>query len=206
MREPTAAKLYKEYWRLQGLDKLNTIYQETNGKTWRLWNLYKQLIKEKGMGSEKVANAVDIASNKLPHMDILYRQVKEEVENLQRIRQGLINDIEALKYKISLLDKIAFSCEQESRRTEQQIQELTVQKDRLEKWIANVSNNHKLKQLVKENVKAALSENKQVISVAFTALLQTLKSDPQIINIIYKIMTANDGEQQKDNNNDNAIK
>jgi coenzyme F420-reducing hydrogenase delta subunit len=206
LREPTAAKLYKEYWRLQGLDKLNTIYQETNGKTWRLWNLYKQLIKEKGMGSEKVANAVDIASNKLPHMDILYRQVKEEVENLQRIRQGLINDIEALKYKISLLDKIAFSCEQESRRTEQQIQELTVQKDRLEKWIANVSNNHKLKQLVKENVKAALSENKQVISVAFTALLQTLKSDPQIINIIYKIMTANDGEQQKDNNNDNAIK
>jgi archaellum component FlaC len=80
------------------LDKLNTIYQETNGKIWPLWKLYKQLIKEKGMGSEKVANAVDIASNKLPHMDILYRQVKEEVENLQRIRQGLINDIEALKY------------------------------------------------------------------------------------------------------------
>jgi hypothetical protein len=62
------------------------------------------------------------------------------------------------------------------------------------------------KQIVKENVKAALSENKELISVAFTALLQTLKSDPQMINIIYKILTANDGEQLKDNNNDNAIK
>ena len=36
------------------------------------------------------------------------------------------------------------------------------------------------------SVKAVLSENKQVISVAFTALIQTLTSDPQMINIIYK--------------------
>jgi len=42
------------------------------------------------------------------------------------------------------------------------------------------------------SVKAVLSENKQVISVAFTALIQTLTSDPQMINIIYKILTAND--------------
>lgn len=33
-----------------------------------------------------------------------------------------------------------------------------------------------------------------------------LKSDPQMINTIYKILTAKDGEQPKDNNNDNAIK
>jgi glutamate-1-semialdehyde aminotransferase len=52
----------------------------------------------------------------------------------------LVNDIEARKNKISILDKIAFSCEQECRRTEQQIQELTAQKDRLEKWITNVLN------------------------------------------------------------------
>jgi hypothetical protein len=66
-------------------------------------------------------------------------------------------------------------------------------------------NNDEIKQIVKEYVKAALSENKQVISVAFTALLQTLKSDPQIINIIYKILTANDGEKNRDDN-DNVTK
>ena len=60
---------------------------------------------------------------------------------MQRIRQGLINDIDALKYKISILDKTAFSCEQDCKRKEQQVQELTAQKDRLEKWIANISNN-----------------------------------------------------------------
>jgi uncharacterized protein (DUF3084 family) len=74
----------------------------------------------------------------------------------------LLKNIEALKYKISILDKTAFACEQDCRRKEQQLQELTDKKDRLEKLIANVLNSDnegysKLKQIVKEYVKAALS-------------------------------------------------
>jgi hypothetical protein len=38
------------------------------------------------------------------------------------------------------------------------------------------------------------------MSVAFTALHQTLKSDPKMTNIIYKILTTNYREQYKDNN------
>ena len=64
----------------------------------------------------------------------------------------------------------------------------------------------KLKQIVKESVKTTLSENKQVISLSFAALLQTLKSDPKMINIIYKILTANDSEQNKDEDNDKVTK
>ncbi len=30
LREPEATKLYREYWKLRGLDKLNTIYKETD--------------------------------------------------------------------------------------------------------------------------------------------------------------------------------
>ena len=105
----------------------------------------------------------------------------------------MVNDIEARKNKISILDKIAFSCEQECRRTEQQLQELIDKKDRIEKLIANILNNDnagysKLKQIVKENVKSFLAENKQVISVAFTALFQTLKTDPEMLNVIYNIL------------------
>ena len=43
--------------------------------------------------------AVDIAANKLPYMESLYGQLKDEVDNLQRIRQYLSNDIQALKNK-----------------------------------------------------------------------------------------------------------
>jgi hypothetical protein len=74
--------------------------------------------------------------------------------------------------------------------------------------IANILNGEvysKLRQIVKENVKSVLSDNKILISTAFTALLQTLTSDPKMINIIYKILIANDSEEHKDSNN-NAIK
>jgi len=170
------SKLYREYWDLKRLDQLIVIHKETNGKLGPFLKLYKQLIKEKHMSIEKVVNAVDIAANKLPYMESLYKQLKDEVDKLQYIRQGLLNDIAALKYKISILDKTGFSCEQESKRTEQRLQELGDKKDRLEKLIANILNGEdysKLKRIVKENVRAVLSENKKLISVSFVALLQT---------------------------------
>jgi hypothetical protein len=155
------------------------------------------------MSIEKVVNAVDIAANKLPYMESLYKQLKDEVDKLQYIRQGLLNDIAALKYKISILDKTAFSCEQDCKRKEQEIKELDDKKDRLEKFMANILNGEdysKLKQFIKENVKAVLSENKQLISISFVALIQTLKADPQMVNLIQNMPSTNDGEHTDNNN------
>jgi hypothetical protein len=139
-------------------------------------------------------------------MDSLYVQVKDEVDNMQRTRQRLVNDIQSREYKISILDKTAFSSEQECRRIKQELCELIDKKERLEKLITNILNNDnegysKLKRIVKENVKAVLAENKQVISVSFTALIQTLKSNPEMTKLIYNTPKRNDGEQHKDNNN-----
>ncbi|HEX5892349.1 MAG TPA: hypothetical protein VFY41_05760, partial [Nitrososphaeraceae archaeon] len=80
-------KLYIEYWKLRGLDKLYTIYKETNGKIWALWKLYTELIKKRGMSKEQVAKVVEIAIHKLPHMENLYQQTKDEAEKMQLITQ-----------------------------------------------------------------------------------------------------------------------
>jgi hypothetical protein len=139
-------------------------------------------------------------------METLYRQIKDEVNKLQYTRQGLVNDIEARKNKISLLDRIAFASEQDCKKKEQQIQELADKKDRLEKFIANILNGEdysKIKQIAKENVRADLSENKKLISISFVALIQTLKDDPEMIKAIYNISIVNDDEQYKDNKNNN---
>src|SRR5215211_4026155 len=39
IRQSEADKYNREYWKLKGLDKLNTLYKETNGKLWSLWKL-----------------------------------------------------------------------------------------------------------------------------------------------------------------------
>ena len=154
------------------------------------------------MNIEQVVNAVDVAIHKLPYMENLYKQVKDEVNKLQYARQSLVNDIRALEHKISILDKTAFSCEQDCKRTEQKVQEFTDKKDRIEKLIANILNGEgysKLKQIVKENVKAVLSEKRVLISISFATVIQTLEDNPQMVNLIQNITGANDDKQHKDN-------
>ncbi len=123
LREQEVTKLFMEYCKLKRLNIFNSIHKATDGKLAPFLKLYRELIKQKGMTIDQVTNAVDIAIHKLPHMESLYKQVKDEVEKLQHIKQGLLNDIDALKYKLSILDKTAFSCEQECKRTEQHLQE-----------------------------------------------------------------------------------
>ncbi len=203
-REPEVSKLHKEYWKLRGRDILNLIYKETNGKIWSFWKLYKELVKKKDMSIEQIVNVVEIAIHRLPHMETLYKQVEDEVNKLQYARQSIVNDIRALEYKISILDKTAFSIEQDCKRTEQRVHELTDKKDRIEKLIANILNGEgysKFAQIVRENVKAVLANNKQLISILFVALIQTIKDDPQMFKLIQNAPRANDGEQYKDNNN-----
>jgi hypothetical protein len=204
LREPEVTKLYREYLKLRGLDKLNTIHKETNGKIWPFLKLYKELIKKRRMSIEQVVNVVEVAIHKLPYMENLYKQAKDEAEKMQRTIQRLANDIRALERKISILDKIALSSEQECKIKEQEVHELTAQKHRIEKLIPNILNGEgysKLQQFVKENVKAILSDNKILISIAFAAVIQTLKDDPQMVKLIQNIPRANDGEQHKDNDN-----
>jgi hypothetical protein len=91
----------------------------------------------------------------------------------------------------------------------QRVQELTAEKDRIEKLIAYILNGEsysKLNQIVKENVKVVLSENKKLISISFVALIQTIKADPQMGKLIYNIASANDGKQYKYDNNHNITK
>jgi hypothetical protein len=198
------SKLYREYWHLKALHKLNLIYKETNGKLSSFLKLYKRLIKEKGMSVDQVANAVDIAIHKLPHMESLYQQAKDQAEKMQHTVQRLANDIIALERKISVLDKIALSSVQERKRTEQKIQELIAKKDRIEKLIATMLSDDnedytKVKSIVKESVKAVLSDNKTLISTAFAALLQTLKADPQTVKLIQNIPSAADDDNDSNN-------
>jgi hypothetical protein len=67
--------------------------------------------KEKCYEYTQVVNAVEIAIHKLPYMESLYKQVKDGVDKLQYTRQHLMDDIEARKNTISILDATTFISE-----------------------------------------------------------------------------------------------
>ncbi len=162
------------------------------------------------MSIAQVVNVVEIAIHKLPHIETLYIQAKDQAEKMQLTRQGLENDIETRKNKISILDKTALSIELYCRRKEQSVQELGDKKDRLENLIATMLSDDdedytKLKAIVKESVQAILSDNKIVISTAFAALVQTLQNDPEMIKAIYNISIANNDKDNKNNSITNYL-
>jgi DNA-binding CsgD family transcriptional regulator len=197
------SKLHREYWKLRGLDKLNIIYKETNGKLWTFLKLYQRLVKKNGMSIDQVVNAIDTAIHKLPYIESLYEQVKDQVDKMQRTIQRLENYSHTLNDEIAsaraLLNSYHLLCERKRKEAENLNNELS----RLEALVSRFKSNNEgysnLKQIVKENVKAVLSEKRILISISFAAVIQTLKDNPQTVNLIQNISTTNDGEQHKDN-------
>ena len=60
-----------EYWKLKGQDVLETLYAKIGIKIFSLLKLYKELVTERGMSFEAVANVIDIDLHKLPYMESL---------------------------------------------------------------------------------------------------------------------------------------
>ena len=66
-------------------------------------------------------NAVEIDIHRLPYMENLYKQIKEEADNMQLTRQRFTHEIETLENQISMLDKTIFPIEQNWKREHQKI-------------------------------------------------------------------------------------
>jgi hypothetical protein len=94
------------------------LYEKTNGKIWIIVELYQNLIEKRGMGIDQVVNAVDTSANKLPYMEDLHRQIKEEVNKLRGEKLYLLNEVDFLTAKISNLQQTVCSLEQNCKRIE----------------------------------------------------------------------------------------
>jgi transposase-like protein len=92
-----ATQFHLEYWKLKGLDVLESLYVRTRGKLFSLCKLYEELVVERGMSIEQVANSVDIDLNRLPYIEGLYQKAKQETDRMQEKRDYLLKDIISLR-------------------------------------------------------------------------------------------------------------
>ena len=212
LRELEATKYYREYWKLKQLHRLNSLYEEIGDDIRQVLELYRRARKE-GLGIKQVVKLIQLAEEDntlgLSYLEKWRKWCIEEIRDLdtqiEKSKKHLysVNDeIASLK---QLLNSYHISCE----RKRQESESLNNEISRLETLISRFNNNNegysKLKHIVKENVKAVLSENKQVISISFAALIKTLKADPEMANLIYNMSATPDGSRHDNNNDDNNI-
>ena len=185
LREPEATKYYREYWKLKRLDILNFIYKETNGKLGPFLKLYR-LIEKRGMNIEQVVNAVDIAIHKLPYMESLYKQLKDEVDKMQRTRQQLENYLHTLKEEIAsakaLLNSYHMLCE----RKRQEFENINSEVSRIVTLVSRFKSNNeeylKIKKTVEEKVSKFLTDGKVILQFALASVIEAIRRNPDKYN------------------------
>ncbi|MCD6036184.1 MAG: hypothetical protein K0S67_68, partial [Nitrososphaeraceae archaeon] len=101
LREPEVTKLYREYLKLQGLHKLNLIYEEIGEDNIEdfveFWNHYK----ERGMGRMHMVKALAIADKDLPYLEEKCELLKIENNDLESKKQQSNNELHTLNDKIA---------------------------------------------------------------------------------------------------------
>ena len=141
LEQPEFTKLYREYWKLKRLHVLDSIFKETDGKLKTFLKLYR-LMKEKGMNINQVGNVVDTAIHKLPYMESLYRQAKDEVDKMQRIRQETENNLHTLNDEITSCKALLNSYHALCERKRQEAENLNNEISRLDALVTHFKRNN----------------------------------------------------------------
>jgi DNA-binding CsgD family transcriptional regulator len=142
LREPEVTKLYREYLKLQGLRKVNLIYEEIGEDNIDGFVKFWKRSKERGMGQMHMVKALAIANEDLPYLEEKCELLKIEANDLESEKQRSNNELQILNDKIAsskeLLKSYTSSCEGKRQESES----LNNEKSRLEALVTRFKNNN----------------------------------------------------------------
>jgi predicted transcriptional regulator len=182
MRESEIATYYREYWKLNDLHTLNSLYEEitADGITHFL-RLYRYA-KAAQMDARQVLKLLKIANNDLPLLEDRCRKLKRETDGLEHEKSSLKTTLRNLEEQIisanQLLDCYRISCREEIKQTRYWRGEKT----RLRRLVRRFKNNSeeylKIKNTVEEKVCSILLDGKGLLKLAFFSLMDSMRKDP----------------------------
>jgi hypothetical protein len=184
LREPEVTKLYREYWKLQGLHKLNLIYEEIGDDNIEDFVEFYNQAKERGMGRMHMVKALAIANEDLPYLEEKCELLKIEKNELESKKQQSKNELHNLNDEIAsakeLLKSYTSSCE----RKRQESESLNNEISRLEALVTRLKNNNeeylRIESTVEERVKNVLADSKVLLHKAIFSIIETLRNGNNI--------------------------
>ncbi|HEY7082726.1 MAG TPA: hypothetical protein VH500_23795 [Nitrososphaeraceae archaeon] len=189
MREHEITQLYRESWTLKQLYDLNSIYLETNGDLWPFVKLYKLSIKA-GLNAEHVARILKLSNDDLLHLQSRYYSLKSEVKSLESKKNNLVRIMHEYENQVIVLgrsfDNYCRLCTEE----EFKLNELERKKSKAEALVSHLENNDKnylkIRKVIEEKVKSALSDGMILLKLAVYCVLQSIKmNSEQYVSLPY---------------------
>jgi chromosome segregation ATPase len=173
--------LYREYLKLQGLHKLNLIYDEIGEDNIEDFVEFWNQSKERGMGRMHMVKAFAIANEDLPYLEEKCEMLKIEANDIESKKQQSNNELHILNDKIAtskeLLKSYTSSCE----RKRQESESLNNEISRLEALVTRFKNNNeeylKIKSTVEDSLKNVLADGKVLLHKAIFSIIETLRNE-----------------------------
>jgi hypothetical protein len=181
LREPEVTKLYREYWKLRGLHKLNLIYEEIGYDNIEDFVEFWNRSKERGMDRMHMVKTFAIANEDLPYLEEKCELLKIENNDLESKKQQLNNELHNLNDEIAsskeLLKSYTSSCE----RKRQESESLNNEISRLETLVIRFKSNNeeylKIKRTVEDMWNNVLIDGKVLLHKAIFSIIETLRNE-----------------------------
>jgi DNA repair exonuclease SbcCD ATPase subunit len=182
---PQVQQFYTEYLNMRRMDKLVTIYRETQDNMGYFLKLFR-LGRENGVTPEEIIKLVQMADNIHKLQDKL-QHLENEVVDISRRKtvakdqlKDLHDKIEAAKEKLDLVDK-TFEVKYE------ELKEACSQAQKLQNFVEQFKDSRdyqELESIVQSEVGKAVSDNKKLLQNALFSVLLALRNDPDRYLII----------------------
>jgi hypothetical protein len=184
-------KYYKEYWKLDGLYKLNQVHEEIKDDIIYFLKLYRSS-KDAEMSTDYVMKLLEIANNNLPALEDKYKKLQQNVNHLESRELDLSITLEELRSQIQNAKQRLHFYVQCSQKEVSKILNLNRKNLRLKALVKQFKNNSeeyvKIRSCVKQAVKSALSDDRHLLKLALVSLVESLRANPSIFNsLIYSV-------------------
>jgi hypothetical protein len=127
-------------------------------------------------------NMVLVGAYKIPSLDNEYKNLKNEIANLEYKKERLQADVQALNNKTSTLRSVKCSYQQECDNKKEDIDYLNNHKEQLEDFVASFKSGNKryleIKGVAQEHVNYLLTQRKTMLTIAIIAVIEAMKMSP----------------------------
>jgi hypothetical protein len=185
VREPEATKYYREYWKLNRLHTLNSLYKEIGNDIRHILELHRRA-KEEDITIEQVVKLLQLADEDndigLSSLEKRCKLCIDEIHDLDIQIKRSMNHLQSVNDETAsaktLLNSYHLSCE----RKRQEAENLNSEISRLDTLVSRFKNNNeeylKIQQTAKNKVTTVLRDNKQILQFALAAVIGALRRNP----------------------------
>jgi len=133
--------IYREYWELKGMHKLNVVYEEAKDSLPSVLKLHK-IVEEQGMSENEVINVLKLANNnELPYLQDKVEYLSTKINNLELEKAKCTNDVLILTKRIDELRETVNVYESSLSEKREQVARLNQEERRLENLATNNNGN-----------------------------------------------------------------